>query len=263
MKMFNSVRYPALLPKPEWATRILELRHKLGLNQTVFGIRLLTSTMAVSRWERGVQEPPSHSYIEIGNLAGDPLNWYFWGRAGLQIENVMKALPAMRKRLRKAQIPDFEVKCSRSGKSKKAGKLGLTGIPFLQAVVACHGEKGDDNRSFHDSPIRSMIAFPQEWCPNPSSTCCLRVHGNSMAPTICDGYIVAADSSQANHNQLDGHIVIAWEKDNGLIVSRFRKYNHTETLQPEDPKYRSITLGRKGNKWKVLATVIWWIGNVP
>ena len=62
-------------------TKILELREHLGVNQTDFGHKLESSAMAVSRWERGAQEPPSHSYIEIGNLAGDPMCWYFWERA--------------------------------------------------------------------------------------------------------------------------------------------------------------------------------------
>ena len=65
--------------RPEWATKILELREQLHLNQTAFGHKLQSSAMAVSRWERGAQEPPSHSYIEIGNLAGDPRVLVFLG----------------------------------------------------------------------------------------------------------------------------------------------------------------------------------------
>ena len=65
--------------KPDWAAKILQLRQDLDLNQTAFGQKLQSSAMGVSRWERGAQEPPSHSYIEIGNLAGDPQCWYFLG----------------------------------------------------------------------------------------------------------------------------------------------------------------------------------------
>lgn len=84
-----------------------------------------------------------------------------------------------------------------------------------------------------------------------------------MAPTIADGYIVAVDSSQTDRNKLDGKIVIAWKKDKGLTVSRFRRYDHTETLQPENPRYESVTLGNKNSKWKVVARVLWWIGKAP
>src|ERR1700735_1123838 len=95
--------------KPEWADTISTLRKREGMSQTAFGQRLHSSAMAVSRWERGAQEPPAHSYIELGNLAGDPACWYFWGRAGLRSEDVMRVMPGMQRRLRQAPTRDFEI----------------------------------------------------------------------------------------------------------------------------------------------------------
>jgi transcriptional regulator with XRE-family HTH domain len=43
------------------------------LNQVELGLRLHYSAMAISRWERGEQEPTDRGYIELGNLAGDPM----------------------------------------------------------------------------------------------------------------------------------------------------------------------------------------------
>ena len=88
--MRKSPRKSAIPPKPEWATTISELRQRLNLSQTDFGHRLHSSAMGVSRWERGNQEPSAGSYIELGNLAGAPLCWYFWGRAGLRAEDLMR-----------------------------------------------------------------------------------------------------------------------------------------------------------------------------
>lgn len=118
-----------LSAKPEWASKISELRGQLHLNQTAFGHKLQSSAMAVSRWERGAQEPPSHSYIEIGNLAGDPRCWYFWGRAGLRSEDIMKVMPGMQKRLRRAHTHDFEIVNAGSGSKKLTGKLQLVAVP--------------------------------------------------------------------------------------------------------------------------------------
>src|ERR1700730_13035655 len=61
---------------------IAELRRRFDQSQTAFGERLRSSAMVVSRWERGTQEPTAGSYIELGNLAGNPLCSYFWSRAG-------------------------------------------------------------------------------------------------------------------------------------------------------------------------------------
>jgi SOS-response transcriptional repressor LexA len=249
--------------RPEWATKVSALREHLGLSQAVFGQKLQSSAMAISRWERGVQEPPSRSYLELGNLAGDPDCWYFWGRAGLRSEDVLRVMPGMRGRLNRSQAHDFEIVTAGSGSKRTAGKVQLVAVPLLKIVAATHGKTGDDVAYLHDAPIESMIAAPREWCPHPSSTSCLRVKGSSMAPIICDGYIVAVDSSQTDRRKLNGTFVIAWKKDRGLTVSRFRRYDHTEVLQPENSEYESITLGRKNESWKIVAKVLWWLAKAP
>ena len=83
-----------------------------------------------------------------------------------------------------------------------------------------------------------------------------------MNPLIYTDYILVVDSSQTNRTKLDGKIVIAWHKDIGLTVSRFRRYDHTEVLHPENREYEPITLDRK-NSWKIIAKVLWWIGRAP
>src|ERR1700761_1960781 len=94
--------------RPAWAARVLGLREHLGMSQSAFGQKLQSSAMAVSRWERGVQEPPSHSYLEIGNLAGDSRCWYFWGRAGLRSEDVLRVMPGIQRRIRRENA-NFEM----------------------------------------------------------------------------------------------------------------------------------------------------------
>jgi DNA-binding transcriptional regulator YiaG len=82
--------------RPEWAGRIEHLRYQLGLSQTALAQRLKVSAMAVSRWERGVNQPPAACYISLGKLAGRPECWYFWQRAGLSKQDLLNALPDAR-----------------------------------------------------------------------------------------------------------------------------------------------------------------------
>lgn len=242
----------------EWANNIAQLRRRLRLSQAAFGRQLQASAMAVSRWERAAQEPTAESYIGLGNLAGDPLCWYFWGRAGLRSEDLMRVMPTLTKRLRRSNVINLQIVSAGSGKQKP--KLGqLVAIPVLKGVAASHGEKGDASDELQNAPMESMVAAPNEWCPNPASTVCLRVRGHSMEPLIYDGYILAVDYSRRNHADLDGTIVIAWHRDMGLTVSRLRHFGATEVLQPENRKYESIVLDERHN-WKILAKVLWWIG---
>jgi SOS-response transcriptional repressor LexA len=230
----------------------------MQLNQTDFGRRLHASSMAISRWERGAQEPTAQGYIALGNLAGDPLCWNFWQRAGLGHDEFMRVVPSLRKRLVKTNIHQIDVVTAGSGNKKKISKSAHIAVPLLKVVAAAHGGEGDISE-LYDAVAEGVIAAPKEWCPNPAMTSCLRVKGDSMAPVICDGYIIAVDSSQNNRSQLHGKIVIAWNKEKGLTVSRFNRFEQAEVLQPENNTYESIVLSNT-QKWKILGKVLWWVG---
>jgi SOS-response transcriptional repressor LexA len=259
--MGKSQNSPKVAGKTEWSSTISELRRRLGLSQTAFGQRLYSSAMAVSRWERGTQEPTAESYIGLGNLAGDPLCWFFWGRAGLSNEDLMRVLPTLRTRLNNAGANDYQLASAGSG-HKRSKIPQLVAIPLLGIVAASHGEKGDNSSILHGAPVESMMAAPTEWCLNPTSTICLRVRGNSMSPLISDGSILAVDTSQRDPATLDGKIIVTWHKKMGLSVSRLKRYGPTEVLQPENREYESVVLNGK-QKWRILAKVLWWIGKAP
>ena len=251
--------------KGNWAKMVSELRNRLQLSQTDFGQMVHSSAMAVSRWERGVQEPPSGIYIELGNIAGDPDCWYFWGCASLHNEGLMRVMPGLQRRLRTLyKTAEIGIVTAGSGNKKtlSAKQPQLVALPLLKVVAATHGEKGDAGAVLQTAPIERMIAAPKDRCPNPTQTSCLRVQGNSMMPLIHDGYVIAVAASQREHAKLNGKIVVAWNRDRGLTVSRFRRYDHTEVLQSENPEHESITIG-KANDWRILAKVLWWIGKAP
>ena len=96
--------------------------------------------MAVSRWERGIQKVPANIYIKLGNLAGDPLCWYFWGLTGLRTEDVMRVLPVARLRLRENRVS--KVLIVRAGDRKKAPapkETDFVAIPFLPVHAGTPG----------------------------------------------------------------------------------------------------------------------------
>jgi SOS-response transcriptional repressor LexA len=218
--------------------------------------------MAVSRWERGEQEPPAHIYIELGNLAGIPHCWYFWGRAGLRRKDLMRVLPNLKKRLVRVDVSHFQVARAGTAAKVSSSETQLVAIPLLKVGVASLGDKGENCPILREAPVETIITAPVDWCPNPSLTTCVRVQGHSMSPLIEDGYILAVDSSQTDRSKLDGNIVIAWHKDVGLTVSRLRRYDHTEVLHAENAQYQSVTLGSR-ETWKIVGKVLWWIGQAP
>ena len=73
---------------------------------------------------------------------------------------------------------------------------------------------------------------------------------------------MAVDTSQSERSQLDGKIVIAWNKDKGLTVTRFHRYDDVEVLQSENRDYESVVLS-SARGWRILARVLWWIAKAP
>jgi DNA-binding XRE family transcriptional regulator len=200
---------------PEWSRQIETFRRSLKLTQLELAKRLGTSAMSVSRWERGILEVPADVCIKLGNLAGDPLCWYFWGRAGLRSEDVMRVLPAARDRLHESRIASVLV--VHAGGKKGPAPIGadLVAIPFLPVDAATPGERGDKDVDLEQLRPETMLAAPQDWCPNPDSTICIRVKGNSMSPLILDGYIIAVDTSDVRREALVGQIVVASNVERG------------------------------------------------
>jgi SOS-response transcriptional repressor LexA len=248
---------------PEWARRIAMLRQRLGLSQAALGARLHYSPMAVSRWERGASEPPAQCWIQLGNLAGDSECWTFWSRAGLRSADISRTLPEGRAVPGQAQHPEFEIVVAGSGKKASLStKMKLVAVPVLLVHAGTRGEAGDQQTDLDRVPAEAIIAAPEMWCPNPADTSCLRVKGSSMSPSINDGDIVAVDSSQIDPSKLSGKIVVAWHRDHGLSLARFRRIDAMQVLESENQDYEPVIFGKDRN-WRIIGKVLWWIRQAP
>ena len=244
---------------PEPSRQIERFRRSLKLTQFEFAKRLGAAPMSVSRWERGILEVPANIYIKLGNLAGDPLCWYFWACAGLRSEDVMRVLPAARDRLHESRLTSVLV-VHAGGKQKRGQpKADLVGIPLLPVYAATPGEQGDKDVDLEQIRPETLLAAPRAWCPNPNSTICLRVRGTSMSPLILDGYILAVDTFDVHRDTLVGQIVVALNADKGLLVSRLIRFDHTDALVSDHREYESISLAPE-SAWRILGKVLWWIG---
>ena len=241
-----------------WAKHIERFRARLGMSQAQLGKELQYSPMAVSRWERGIQEPTADCYIKLGKLADGQDRWFFWEQAGLRKTDIQNEAPRS-----KGAFSNVEVVLAGSGAKKDlAQKTRLVAIPLLRVHAGSHGEEGDRILDLNRSPREEVIAAPIAWCPNPESTSCLRVKGKSMAPLIYDGDILAVDSSQTKHSNLNDKIVVASHRKKGLSVSRFRHIDGVELLESDNRDYQAIMFSRDRN-WQVVGKVLWLIRQTP
>jgi phage repressor protein C with HTH and peptisase S24 domain len=230
------------LARPEWATQIEHLREHLHLNQAGLARLLNVSPMAVSRWERAVNEPEAAYYIHMGTLAGDPDCWYFWQRAGLPASDLRRAL----RKSKPTRPPHGTVE-----------ELEKFAVPLL-GVMAGTTAVGDNDPNLEQCPVVAKIIAPADWSENLQSTRCLRITGEGMAPQISDGSVVAVDLSHFDPAKLNNFIVLAWHKDFGLLVRRLKRFGAAEVLVADADRSgtSSLTLDRN---WRILGRVVWWI----
>jgi len=251
---------------PDWATSILNLRERLGLTQSALGSRLHYSAMAVSRWETGKQEPTSQCYIQLGNLAGEPDCWFFWGRAGLSNRDIESIFPGPKAAARMTAWPDFDIVRAGSGRRSPGAldsiKPKMVAVPLLDVHAGALGEPGSPQTNFADAVIDEMIAAPALWCLNPAETNCLRVRGRSMSPLINDGDIVAVDGSVTDPKLLHGKIVVAWHRETGLALARFLVIDGVHLLESENREYMPVPV-EKDRNWRIVGKVLWWIRLAP
>ncbi len=243
---------------PGWSVRIERLRKTLGLSRTQFSQQLQYSPMAISRWERGIQEPPAECYIKLGKMAAGQDRWFFWERAGLRKEDLQN------KGQRPKQVSaDFDrVVAGSGGKKHLARRQKLVALPLLKVRAGSHGEEGDVVSDLNQSPPEQVIAAPAEWCPHPNTTSCLRVKGRSMIPLIYDGDILAVDSSQTKFVDLNDKLILASHKKRGLCVSRFRHIDGIDLLESDNRDYRPIEISHDRN-WQIVGKVLWLIRQAP
>jgi len=241
------------------AKRIKNLRNFLRISQAELGARLGTSAMAISRWERGDAEPSGRGLLKLGILSRhDPeICWNFWNRAGLTAEDVITVLPIAARRLRRT-IPILRLVKAGTGKVlPKATEENLVAIPFLRVVATAGKEPGSSHHDLSQASFDQVIAAPRLWCPNPGHTVCMRVRGDSMEPTLFDGYIIVVDQKQTEKSKLHRKMIVAHHDKFGLVVSRFWRLKNSETLVSDNRSHDPVPLSPS---WRIVGKVLWFIG---
>lgn len=244
---------------PEWATQITGLREHLQINQAELARRMECSAMTISRWERGLLQPSAEHFIQLGNLGDKTESWFFWEMAGIEPAKMIQALGGNTRR--RSDNAHMEIARSSTAEAPAEKRTQMIGLPLLKGVIGTHGVAGD-RRSLRTIPSGELIGAPAAWCPNPAYTRLARVKGHAMEPLIRQGDLLAIDSFQTERSQLYGKIVIASGNQHGLCVSRFRRYDSLDVLEPESREFDPLVLS-KSSGWRIVGKVLWWISSAP
>ena len=221
--------------RPEWAKKIEEMRESLGLSQAALAKTLNVSPMAPSRWERGINRPPSSIFLRLGKLIGHPLCWYFWQQAGLSKEDLVSCADPAEAVSNRLQVPS-----------------SLSAAEYITLPLF-----PKDATSFDlPAPTKDSMIARRDWCPHPEKTICWQYKGAGMKPLLADASIVAVDLSEKAIESLDGKMVLATHHKHGPRIKWLLKTPEGLTLKPENPDVPSYSL-HEGD-WEIAGRVIWW-----
>jgi phage repressor protein C with HTH and peptisase S24 domain len=240
--------------KPEWAKRIEAARQKLGWSQTQLAQKCGTSAMAVSRWERGENEPPGRAYVTIGNALGDPDCWYFWEQVGLSKSQIARVWPEMEDRLRQHATPTLEIALPANIASRKA--FDYVPVPLLKDAASAGA-----GRIIDPADVEDYLFVRPRRVPDRTYTIAIKVTGSSMEPSLRDGYTVVVDVRERPPEELVNCMVLARNPAGEILVKYLRRTQGEFLLVAEHTSmdYNPVLLSREPN-WSIIGRVLWWIG---
>ena len=245
-------------PPFEWSERILRLASELGLTQAGLAERLGVSPATVSRWIQGKYEPTAEGYVALGNLAQRAEGMYFWERAGVDTSAFPEASFRRAQSSLKINLHDFSLVAGRKVSKLLPGKSGAVAIPLLN--VAAYGDSVPpaENVSMSEAKVEEVLLAPLSWCPHPEHMISMRLHGDSMVPTIVPGSILFVDTAATERENLNQKIAVVSHRDLGFKVARLQRLANSDLLVSSNHKYVPLDISN-ASKWKIFGQVLWWI----
>jgi phage repressor protein C with HTH and peptisase S24 domain len=99
--------------------------------------------------------------------------------------------------------------------------------------------------------------------PRPEALRCVRISGDSMAPTLTDGSIVAVDVSPVPIRALQGRIVCSRTGDGGVVIKRLRlreRYALLFSDNEDQVRHPPIVVDLREVEEPIIGQVIWaWV----
>lgn len=236
--------------RPDWPSRIRDLRRILNLSQDQLARRLEVTKKTVAEWEQGRQPPSPERFLQLARLAapGPLRHWFIRNaleRIGADPHLVLEAL--LREGRHSAQpaplpLPELRVVAPADWSERLRALESLdfyAPVPLLKDAAAAGSA-----RAIADADIEGFVLVHYSMCPNPVNFACVRVRGDSMTPILHDGAIVAVD-----HTQRDPHVLhqsmVAAHYEEGVTVKWLERHPDGKLLLvPENKNHPTLVLPR-------------------
>jgi len=227
------------------AERLRRARAELGLNQTEFGRQVGITQSTVAAYEAGQREPPLPVLLAMEHRLRINHEWVLQG-VGEPFTHAGPARPVITtspEELRSLRLLE--------------GEDQYYAVPYLRdAAAAGAGLIMEDQ-------VEGYCIIHRRVAPHPETIRCVRIAGQSMAPTLTDGSIVAVDITPLPLRAVEGKVVCSRTPDGTVVIKRLRQRGHYVLLfsDNEDQRaYPPIVVDLRELEDPIIGQVIWaWV----
>jgi len=137
------------------------------------------------------------------------------------------------------------------------GRDRFYAVPYLRdAAAAGTGRVVEDD-------IEGYCIIHERVAPKPENLRCIRVSGESMAPTLTDGSIVAVDITRRDPHSVQGKLVCARTPEDEVVIKRLRlrgRYALLYSDTEDQRRFPPIVVDTEEHRDFIIGQVVWaWV----
>jgi len=227
------------------AERLRVVRDKLGISQSQMAARIGLGQSTFAGYESGNRRPPLHMMLALEHEFYVNHRWLVTGEGQplLETRSTRPVIVTDRRELQQLE--------------KLEGRDHYYVVPYLRDAAAA------GPGLVMEEQIDGYCIIHQRVAPRPSEIRCVRVSGESMAPTLTDGSIVAVNVALRDPGTVEGKIVCVRTADGEVAIKRLRTRTPHLLLvsdNPDQQKYPPLVVDTREVEQPVIGKVVWaWV----
>lgn len=240
---------------PPIGQRLRELREALGLTQEALAVPMGTRAPVISRYERGRRVPDAAWLIRLGKAypaanvsrivtGAGPVLLPEGEQAVVDGPEVYRGsgpvtdddlLVELRRRLAERKPGEGPIVWTAARRQMEGAddREAYTAVPYMADAAAA-----GDGAVIEDDQVAGYVLIHRRVAPDPTRLRCVRISGESMAPALTDGSIVAFDVTRTDPREANGQVVIARTGEGEVVVKRWRQNSMHVLLYSDNPDQR-------------------------
>ncbi len=225
--------------------RLRAVRGELGLNQTELGEAIGVGQSSIAAYESDSRAPPLPVLLALEHRLNINHRWLLEG-TGPRIAGVRPGKPLI-----------VTSRDELTALQRLEGEDQYFLVPYLRDAAAA------GQGLIMEEQVEGYCIIHRRVAPRPETIRCVRISGDSMAPTLTDGSIVAVDITPIRLQALEGRIVCARTEERSVVIKRLRLRNHYALLWSDNEDQRRfppVIVDLRQVEEPVIGQVIWaWV----